>query len=141
MLGLYLFDITRHFIFLVLGPVLALAGIIIVIQNMIPIGFDSRNSVFYRGWKQKNGKSKTGPENGVPFGQVHAIQLLKKIGKVSSSSENFHEDSHFYAYELNLILHDGSRIYVMSYIYMNQALIDANEISKLVGIPVWNASR
>ncbi len=137
--ALYFFVINRHFIMLVIGPVFALIGISLVVQSMIPIGFDSRKRAYYRGWKQRKIELMTDLRCGVLFEQIHTIQLLKKIGHVSSSSENYHGDSYFYAYELNLILNDGSRRYVMSYINMDQALTDANEISKLVGIPVWNA--
>jgi hypothetical protein len=64
--------------------------------------------------------------------------LLTKIGKVSSVSDG-DNDHYFYAYELNLVLHDGSRKYVMTYINAEQVQEDADEISKLINIPVWNS--
>lgn len=137
LMTLYFCGVNEHWIMLVIGPIVVLAGIVVAVQNMIPIGFDSRKRVYYRGWKQKNHKEIPGPKSGVFFRQIHAIQLLTKIGKVSSSSENFHSDSYFYAYELNLILHDAGRKYVMSYINKDQALTDANKISELVEAPVW----
>lgn len=128
----------RHWIMLVIGSVFIIAGVIIVGQSIFPIGFDSIRKIYYRGWKQKHYKRTTDNIPGVPFRQIRAIQLLIKIGKVSSSSENYHGDTYFYAYELNLILQDAGRKYVMSYIDKKQVLSDAKEISDLTGAPVWN---
>lgn len=138
MLVAYFAVIIKHWTMPVFGLIFVISGTVIFVQSIIPIGFDSRKGLFYRGWRQKGCTKMSNQKYCVSFNQIHAIQLLKKIGRVSSSSENFHEDRYFYAYELNLVLHNGARKYIMTYINLEQALADAEQISQLVGVPVWN---
>lgn len=94
---------------LVSGPLLMISGAVVIIQSILPVGFDSKNRLFYRGWRVKGREAVLNLKNAIPFNRIHAIQLITKVGRTSSSLENYHEDHYFYAYELNLVLPDGTR--------------------------------
>ncbi len=139
LLYVYYAAIIPYRIMMVMGPILTAAGIVLLVQSIIPIGFDYYRRLFYSGFRKNGFTDNIQNKHYTSFNHIHAVQILTKVGKVSSSSENYHEDRYFYAYELNLVLHDGGRKYVMTYINAEQALADADEISKLIKIPVWNA--
>lgn len=126
----YFAALIERRILLVVGPLFIIAGVMVIYQSIIPIGFDSEKRLFYSGWRNKHC---------VTFSQIHAIQVLTKIGSVSSGSDSF-RDHYFYAYELNLVLHDSSRRYVMTYICLEQVLEDAEKIANCIRVPVWNGT-
>ncbi len=138
-LYIYFVAINTHWIMLVISLLFLIVGIVVEVQSMIPIGFDSQNKLYYRGWRSNRQDHVASPQKSLPFNEIHAIQLLTKVGKVTDSSENIHGNRYFYAYELNLVSHSGTRKYVMTYINREQALADAELISELVKAPVWNA--
>lgn len=126
----YFSALIETMIALVAGSLFLIAGVIVIFQSLIPIGFDSEKRLFYSSFSNKNI---------VTFSQIHAIQVLTKIGSVSGGSD-YSNDRYFYAYELNLVLHDSSRRHVMTYISLEQVLIDAEKIANFIRIPLWNGT-
>jgi len=69
-------------------------------------------------------------EKQIPFEQIHAIQLiLINVGQ-----------KHFsLSYQLNLVLHNTERINVIQNKKKEQIRKDANELSRFLGVPLWDA--
>lgn len=132
----YFISLVPRLIILVIGLVFLIVGLIIIIQNMTPLGFDSKKRIYYRGNKSKKSSKNINSENAQPFTDIHAIQLITKVGEIS---DNESQAKYFYIYELNLVLNNSNRIYVMAYVNPQQALSDAKLISKLLDIPIWNS--
>jgi hypothetical protein len=81
--------------------------------------FDKKQGVFFKGRRPKK-------ENKKAFARledIHAIQLLENRSGA----------------ELNLVLNDGSRIYVITHRSKRQIRIDGDLLSKFLNIPVWDA--
>lgn len=125
----YFFSSNMNWPLLLIGSIFLMVGIFIVVQINTPIEFDNQKKAFCRGF----GKKKC-----VSFDMIHGIQILQKLGKVSTSSENYHRDQYFFAYEVNLVLHDCRRVHVMTYLKLNQAVEDSDHIATLVQATVWN---
>ena len=69
-------------------------------------------------------------EKQIPFDQIHAIQLIPiKVGKNSSSL----------SYQLNIVLRNAERINVIQNKKKEQIRKDANELSRFLGVPLWDA--
>ncbi len=128
----YSLGVIEHWIALVVGFIFSCAGVILYIQGTTPITFDMQSKTFCRGRSQKQCTS---------FDQIHGIQILTKIGKISSNSDNIQRDSYFYAYEMNLVLHDGTRIYVMAYTDRDKAINDAGLIADITNVPIWDGTK
>lgn len=122
----------EHWVALVAGFVFTGAGIIISAQGTTPITFDIQSKTFCRGRSRKQC---------TPFDQIHGIQILTKIGKVNNDSDNIQRVSYFYAYEINLVLHEGSRIYVMAYTNRDKAINDAGLIADMINVPIWDGTK
>lgn len=73
----------------------------------------------------------TGPKGQVPFGAIHALQIVKE--HVSSS------DSDYWSYELNLVLTDGERVNVVDHGKLQRVRADAQTVSALLGCKLWDA--
>lgn len=135
-IGLFLvvnyFVNNNHQISVLIGGVIFIAiDLILIWQTQSKEGFDGLNKLFYQGFGKNNKK--------IGFSDIHAVQLLTKMGKISGDSEGYSSDRYFRAYELNLVLNDTKRVYVMGYVDLMQAITDAEKISMLVGAPLWKA--
>ncbi len=69
----------------------------------------------------------------IPFGNIHAIQIISE----HCTSGGKHK-SHYYSYELNLVLKDHSRITVLDHGNRDCVQEDAATIAQSIGIPVWS---
>ena len=130
-LAAYAFGAIAHWMALVMALLFSCAGVIIFLQGTTPMTFDIKSKTFCRGRSQKQCTS---------FDRIHGIQILVKIGKVNNNSDNIQRVSYFYAYEINLVLHDGNRVYVMAYTNKDKALNDAGLIADLVHVPIWDGT-
>lgn len=124
-----LFGMIDHWIVLVVGSIFLVVGAILFLQGTKPVAFDNRSKTFRRG---------RGNKDCTPFDQIHGIQILTKIGKVSSNSDSYQQDRYFYAYEMNLVMHDSARTHVMSYTNKDQVINDADLISQMTNAQIWN---
>lgn len=132
LLVFYSLGFIEHWMTLVVGLIFTCAGVILFVQGTTPITFDIQSKTFCRGRRQKQCTS---------FDRIHGIQILTKIGKVSSNSDNIQRDSYFYAYEMNLVLHDSTRVYVMAYTNRDRAIHDAELIAAQTNVPIWDGTR
>jgi hypothetical protein len=97
-----------------------LVGIFLVKDSSGPMTFDKEKDIFYKGWRLKQGTKK---KTSALLEEIHAVQLLEnKTGA-----------------ELNLVLQDGSRIYVITNRSKRQIRTDGELISRFLGIPIWDA--
>lgn len=69
----------------------------------------------------------------VKLEEIHALQILSEYVSGSSNSSSYH------SYELNLVLHDGSRINVLDHGQYSALAEDAYMLSEFLGVPVWDA--
>lgn len=67
--------------------------------------------------------------------QVHAIQLIREY--CTSSGKN---SSSYYSYEINLVMHDGSRTNVIDHGNLSRIRADAERLGRFIGVPVWDAT-
>lgn len=65
----------------------------------------------------------------VSLNKIHALQVLRKY--ISD------KDSHYYCYEINLVMDGGSRINIMSHGVSNRIWEDAKTLAKFLEVPVW----
>ena len=72
-------------------------------------------------------------DSSAPLSSIHALQLLSEFISGSKNS--------YYSYELNLVLHDGSRINVVDHGNLERLRSDASTLSQFLGKPVWDATR
>jgi hypothetical protein len=66
------------------------------------------------------------------FSKVHAMQILSERVRGKNSS--------YISYELNLILIDGKRINLVDHGNISQIRVDAQKLSRMMGVPVWDVS-
>jgi hypothetical protein len=125
---------------LIIGPIFSLSGLTVVIQSALPVVFDRRHRLFYRG--VLNRQARLADENrarhAARFEQIHAIQLIRKLVEQQSASDVPAPSSFMTIYELNLVLHDTRRIHVADYLDSQNIRADAAKIGQLVQVPVWD---
>ena len=79
-------------------------------------------------------------EDGAHLDDVHALQLLRKyVRRNNSSSSSSSSRRGYYVYELNLVLKDGTRRFVVSHGSGNSLMNDAKKLSEFLNVPVWSA--
>ena len=134
LLAIYLGGVnTAWYIPLLSGAVFAVS-IIIVFTSAPPVRFDKEQQAFVRGWGNQARKQS------IPFRDIHALQLLTKISRVSNSSEFDSSVSFFEAYELNLVKNNGTRVYVTDSNRLDLARAEAREIADVLQVPLWDAT-
>lgn len=117
------------------GLVFLGAGLGLMWHFRKPITFDLANGFFWKGRKD--------PSLALPAEQtlhatrlsdVHALQIVSEYctGQKRSS---------YYSYELNLVLHDGSRVNVIDHGKADHIRDEARQIAELLKVPVWDAGR
>lgn len=125
---------ASNMIFLgVFGLVFTLVSFLIFKAMAKPVVFDSNLGMM---WKGKQAPKLSGDQKKnqdiVYFNDVHALQILSERVRTKNGS--------YLSYELNLVLRDGKRINVIDHGKQSQILIDAEEISRLLGKPIWDVS-
>ncbi len=93
----------------------------------IPIVFDGRRGLFWKGRKEPDEGDSS--ENATSFRAIHALQLIPTRGSQSGG------------YEINLVLGDGERLNVLadSGVSRNRFREDATILAGFLGKPVWDA--
>jgi hypothetical protein len=108
----------------VFGLVFIAFGAISTYGLTVPVVFDLDDGAF---WKGRFSKDR------VPLDQVHAIQLIKWHVRGRSGS-------YYWAYQLNLVSHDGRRVHVIGQGNQTQLLTDAGYLSSFLGKSLWDAT-
>lgn len=102
------------------GLVFFMVGAVTLIFAIRPVIFNVKERIYYKGFSHKNC---------INFSNIHAIQLLSDPGNGPESQTN---------YELNLVLKSKERVNVFSHAKSKDILNDAEQLSQLLSVPVWN---
>ena len=110
-------------------------------RNRKPIVFDKLKNAFWRSNEEPDHHTDIRMlEDGAHLDDVHALQLLRKyVRRNNSSSSSSSSRRGYYVYELNLVLKDGTRRYVVSHGSGNSLMNDAKKLSEFLNVPVWSA--
>ena len=66
----------------------------------------------------------------IPFHEVYSIQLL---------DEEVHtRQSHYWSYELNLVLRNGQRIHLIDHGNQQEIRWDAGDLARMINVPIWD---
>ena len=95
-----------------------------------PIIFDRNLGLYWKGRKIPNTPQALPLKQITSLSKVHSIQLLP------TNSRN--PESMFYAYELNLILKDSDRLYIMNNNEYHDLHLLAKSLAQFLGVPLWN---
>ncbi len=115
--------------FLLFGLVPLFFGIFMLRSYTAPILFDRKNGFFQKGRKTdfKGNGSKLN-NYAVKLDNIHALQLVPKSCDLHCN------------YELNLVLKDSSRCYVIDHNDKEKLRADAEELSRFLEKPLWDAT-
>ena len=115
----------------IFGLIFATIGFFMYRSMTSPIVFDKTLGHFWKGRKSPREVFNIDSiKVHTKLDQIHAIQIL---------SEYCHTDkSHYYSYELNLILKDSSRINVIDHGNLKTLREDANTLADFLGVPIWD---
>jgi hypothetical protein len=122
----------------IVGLAFALAGIMIVAGGRRRCVFDRTTGMFWIGRRDPQLARPAKPEESVGrdkllrLAQVYALQLIR--------TRVIFDDSRDTNYELNLVLHDASRVSVVSHGEIKHLRGDAQELSQFLGVPLWDAA-
>lgn len=125
-------------IMVLIGLVFMGAGVLMFLLATAPVVFDKKLGMFYRGRKQKNNPDATSSKNALMFSDIHAIQLLTRLE--SSQNKDQVRPRFYKVHDLNLVKHDGERLFITTYMKPDQAKADATTIGAFVNVPVWDGS-
>lgn len=113
---------------------IGLYGLIFI---LIPAVFDKTNGEYYKGRKKPSGNDiRQEIKDFVNLNNVHALQLLKRFNNTTDSDGM---SNSYYSFELNLVLHDGKRINVVSHGNLLRMRADAQTLSDFLNVPLWDA--
>ncbi len=116
---------------LIFGLVFALVGGLLLYHSTKPIVFDKTYGYYWKGRKEPAQTYDQGvKKTSAPLSDIHALQIISE--HVSSSK------SSYYSYELNLILHNGSRLNVIDHGKLSSVQEDAQKLASFLGVPVWD---
>lgn len=108
------------------------AGSLFYYLKAKPVVFDKLSGLYWKGRKKPEHNFRTtGKQEGIPFRDIYAIQLLSEYIKGDKNS--------YYSYELNLVLSNGERLNVIDHGKKSKIVEDANILSEFLNKPVWNA--
>jgi len=71
---------------------------------------------------------------------IHALQLIpERMSGSGTTSTGGYSSGSYMSYEINLILKDASRVNVIDHGDLGQIMIDVEQLSKFLNVPIWNA--
>ena len=114
------------------GLVFAAVGGLLLYFMTKPIVFDKTHGYYWKGRIEPTQTyEQSAKKKSAPLSDIHAIQIISE--HVSSSK------SSYYSYEINLILHDGTRLNVVDHGKLSSIREDAQKLSAFLGVPVWDS--
>ncbi len=115
-----------------IGLVFASVGVGMWWSMARPRVFDMQDLWYWRGKRPTDRDAVEACKHAAPLDRVHAIQIISEHCRGNDSS--------YYSYEVNLVLHDGSRVNVIDHGSLKHIRKDAQTIADLIGVPVWDAT-
>lgn len=97
-----------------------------------PRVFDMQDLWYWRGKRPTDRNAVEACKHAAPLDRVHAIQFISEHCRG--------DDSSYYSYEINLVLHDAARVNVIDHGNLKHIRKDAQTIANLIGVPVWDAT-
>lgn len=129
-------DLMPMIMMTVFGLVFGVVGIAMLRMMSVPSVIDTKLGLF---WKGRQDPRMVGNRNRlktcVELDKVHAVQIIREYCR--SSGQN---SSSYYSYEVNFVLHDGSRVTVVDHGNHKRIRQDAEMLSQTLGVPLWDAS-
>ena len=123
---------SNGWIFLLFGSIFSLVSFFMYKTIGKPIILDRTMGFVYKGFKPPKFSGMQAENTEMTyFNDVHAIQIIKEYIRSNKSR--------YYSYELNLVLKDATRVNIIDHGNYPQISKDAEEISKFIGKPVWDA--
>lgn len=117
------------------GLGIGIAGLLFTVVGIVMLKFSDKNYIFNGSRSRIEMKN----ESPIQFSQVHAIQILSE--RIRSTSSSRSRRRHTYrSYELNLVLKDKRRINIMDHGNREALVQDANKISSLMNVPIWDGT-
>jgi len=116
------------------GLVFVAIGVLLYSMYSRPRVFDMQDLWYWRGKRPDSRDSVEDCKKSAPLDQVHAIQIVAELCRGSRNSGSY------YSYEINLVLHDGSRVNVVDHGNLKHIRKDARKIADLIGVSVWDAA-
>lgn len=121
------FKIFTGFVISIIFPIV---GIVSMWNGVKPVVFDKRKAIYYRKWKApevtiSSGKIEPGRKY-VSLEDVYSLQILSHL---------YHRGG--YGYQLNLVLKDSRRVYVVGHRDIKQIRRDAKLLSSFINVPIW----
>lgn len=113
---------------LIIISTLLLASIIFLWVEIKPVVFNKKINLHYSSWiapKQKEGES-FAKWKYIPLDQIYSLQVLSYLVPMRSDG-----------YELNLVLKDSSRVYVIGHKDLKQIYRDAALLAGFLNVPIW----
>lgn len=105
------------------GLLFVVIGSFVIYKAEQPVVFDKRRGVYRKGWP--------GRERTIALGRIRGLQILSEFCHGS-------KNSHYYSYELNLVLDDASRANVVDHGNLKRSRKDAEALSRFLGVQVWD---
>lgn len=134
--GLYSIFITSNLsgLFLVFfGLIFSIVALIMYFIMGKPIFIDRSIGMMYKGNKLPKLSGQHDNSDKVYLNNIHAIQVIKEYIRSDKSS--------YYSYEINFIMKDATRVNVVDHGNYEQIKLDAKEIARFVGKPLWDATQ
>jgi hypothetical protein len=122
------------FVPLAISLLFILAGVLILVISRIPFVFDQRLGLYWRGRGNPDDLARHAPYR--ISGRLKNIRALQIVGEWIGDSDN-----PYWSYELNLVLHDGSRINVMDHGSLQVLRRQASELAAFLRVPLWDGTQ
>jgi hypothetical protein len=115
---------------------LALAGILTLRAGRDRLVFDRQLGMYWKGFGEPD-PSRDAPKHAVSgrLYNIHALQILSEW--VTPAHE---WGSPYRRFELNLVLQDGARIFLMDHLDPSIIKLRANQLATFLRVPVWDWS-
>lgn len=102
-----------------------------------PVVFDKDTGYFWKGRRGPRLHAMDHDSKGfVRLDDIHAIQIVSEVCTTNGGKGS----DEFYSYEINVVLKDSSRINIIDHGDLKYIREDAQAISTLIGVPVWDAT-
>ncbi len=114
-----------------IGLLFTFIGGAMLYSGTAPIVFDSVSGYFWKGRKDPRQVFNIREiKHCAKLADIHALQILSEYCRGDKSS--------YYSYELNLVLHDGSRLNVIDHGNLPKLREDAQRLADFLNKPIWD---
>ncbi len=117
------------------GGIFFAVGVLMYFLMTTPRVFDTFYGCYYKGRKKPQHTLGLGTQKKhalTHLNEVKAIQVIRE--RISSKNGSYH------SYEINLVLHDASRVNVIDHGKHDAVMEDAEILATTLGVPLWDGS-